>query len=122
MARMDQLSEMPNFSETLAGVCPNHHSWPMLRRTWLPVLPVLVVLGTTFTPAANAQPDVSTRTVGATTTFEYTTAQFENRLLSRTNARRARVGCAPVKLNSSLIRSSRAHSAAMARVQQLSHQ
>src|SRR5690242_18303981 len=107
---------MPNISESLAGVCPNHHSWPMLRRTWLPVLPVLLILGSTLTPAANAQTERSS------TTFEFTTVQFENRLLSRTNARRARVGCAPVKLNSSLIRSSRGHSVLMARAQRLAHQ
>jgi uncharacterized protein YkwD len=94
----------------------------MLRRTWLPVLPVLLVLGLTHTPAADAQPDRSTRTVAATSTYEFTTVQFENRLLSRTNTRRARVGCAALRLHSSLITAARGHSARMARTDQLSHQ
>lgn len=94
----------------------------MLRRTWLPVLPVLLVLvGLVVSPAADAQPDRSTPTVAAATTYELTTYQFENRLLSRTNSRRARVGCAPLRLNGSLVKAARGHSSRMAAANQLSH-
>lgn len=94
----------------------------MLRRSWLPVLPVLLMLLSTTTPAADAQPGPSTRTAAATSTYALTTAQFENRLLSRTNTRRARIGCPQLRLNSSLIRAARTHSALMARTRTLSHQ
>jgi uncharacterized protein YkwD len=93
----------------------------MLRRSWLPVLPVLLVLGLTATPAADAQSDPRTRAATATTDA-LTTVQFENRLLSRTNTRRERVGCAPLRVNSSLVRAARAHSYRMAQARQLSHQ
>lgn len=95
----------------------------MLRRTWLPVLPMLMVLvGLTVTPAADAQPYRPTRTVAATYTYRYTTVQFESRLLSRTNSRRLAVGCVALRPNSYLQKAARAHSARMAAAQKLSHQ
>jgi len=93
----------------------------MLRRLWLPVLPVLLILMSTTTPAADARPD-RPRTVEAAGTYALTTAQFEARLLSRTNTRRARVGCPAVRSAASLVRAARAHSALMARSRTLSHQ
>jgi uncharacterized protein YkwD len=94
----------------------------MLRRTWLPVLPVLLVLvGSAVTPAADAQPGRSTPTAVAASTYQFTTIQFENRLLTRTNNRRAAVGCVALRSNSSLIKAARGHSSRMASQGTLSH-
>ena len=127
MAQPGQKSELPNFSESVARAVPDLHSCPMLRRTWLPVLPVLLVLVSTITPAADASlaPGTGTRATDASrasAVYEFTTVQFENRLLSRTNTRRARVGCAPVRINASLVRAARAHSTRMASTRAMAHQ
>lgn len=93
----------------------------MLRRTWLPVLPVLLVLvGLTATPAANARPAPST-TPTARSAYTISTYTFEARLLTLTNQRRARVGCVPLTRNVPLVRAARGHSARMAYRRTLSH-
>ncbi|MGO4257428.1 CAP domain-containing protein [Marmoricola sp. RAF53] len=97
----------------------------MLRRMVLPVLPVLVLvlLGPVGTPAeaisGRTEPPAATR---SSATSQYTTAQFENRLLSRVNARRARIGCAKLRLVPTLTSAARGHSARMANSRSLSHQ
>lgn len=97
----------------------------MLRRTLLPVLPVLVLIlsGFTHTPAdalsGRTTPPTATRSSGS---YPFTTTQFENRLLSRVNTRRHRVGCPELKLNAHLVSAARGHSNQMASRRSLSHQ
>ncbi|MBO9524218.1 MAG: hypothetical protein J7518_21985 [Nocardioidaceae bacterium] len=94
----------------------------MLRRTWLPVLPVLLVLvGSAFTPAADAQPSPSNTTTAGARSTAITTYDFEARLLTLTNQRRARVGCGAMVRNVPMVRAARGHSSRMAYARQLSH-
>jgi uncharacterized protein YkwD len=96
----------------------------MLRRTWLPVLPVLLVLtGLVVTPAADARPgSPSTTAAAARSAYSMTTYTFEGRLLTLTNQRRARVGCGPLARNVPMVRAARGHSSRMAAARKLTHQ
>lgn len=83
---------------------------------------LMLVLGLTSTPAADARPGRTAGPVAASSTYALTTVQFENRLVSRTNTRRANIGCPLLRVNTSLIKSSRGHSARMASTGEFSHQ
>lgn len=95
----------------------------MLRRTWLPVLSVLLVLmGLAVTPAADAQAGSSSpTTTAARSAYSMSTYTFEYHLLVLTNRRRAHVGCAPLARNVYLVRAARGHSARMAAARTLTH-
>jgi uncharacterized protein YkwD len=94
----------------------------MPRRLWLPVLPVLLVLGLTSTPAANAESSRAVAQAGLPSMSTLTTTQFENRLVYRTNNRRQRIGCPALRINSSLTAAARTHSARMVSSGDFSHQ
>jgi uncharacterized protein YkwD len=72
-------------------------------------------------PSATA----TTTPAAAATRASYTTltaTQFQNRLLARTNARRERIGCRDLRLNSALVLAARRHTTRMADAHTLSHQ
>ena len=104
----------------------------MLQRTLLPVLPVLVLVlgGLALTPAEASEPTASPVGVRSTPldgptqdrAMQYTTAQFESRLMAQVNSRRTKVGCPKLRLHASLRASSRAHTTRMADRHTLSHQ
>ena len=90
---------------------------------WLPMLVVLVSASTGSLTATSAHAAPRTPSGGgrhASTTLG--AAYFESSLLARTNARRARHGCRPVRANAALALAARLHSARMSAQDALSHQ
>jgi uncharacterized protein YkwD len=91
------------------------------KRLWLSLL---VVLSFAFAGALSASADAvpSSRAVSARqapTTFS--PGDFESRLLARTNTRRARHGCRPLRQNAALTLAARLHSTRMSDQSELSH-
>lgn len=100
------------------------HSEHMHRKTLISALIGLVVLGGSALPGTGAVAAAST--AGATTTTAsaratMTTVEFENRLLSLTNARRAKIGCGALRANTALIKAARLHTKRMVTARSLSH-
>ncbi|MFL6156153.1 MAG: CAP domain-containing protein [Marmoricola sp.] len=98
----------------------------MPRRT----TPALVTLGLSLVLALGAlQGSVAGSATAATPasasparTITITTTQFQNRVLSLVNARRARVGCPALRPNAYLNRAARIHNNLMVTAHNLSHQ
>jgi uncharacterized protein YkwD len=91
----------------------------MKRPTWSPLLVAgLMLLAPLATAPARAETTPSAARTASTT---LSAGLFESRLLTRANYRRARHGCRPVRLDPSLVRSARTHSARMLRQHTLSH-
>jgi uncharacterized protein YkwD len=67
--------------------------------------------------AAPASPGVADRQAPTT----YSAGDFESRLLARTNTRRARHGCRPLRQNAALTLAARLHSVRMSDQSELSH-
>lgn len=92
------------------------------RRKWLPVLLGLLCLAGLGAPPGHAAVAAGAagpaERAGATT---LSAAEFESRLVARTNARREARGCRPLRLHAALTLAARQHSARMADARQLSH-
>jgi uncharacterized protein YkwD len=78
-----------------------------------PMLMGLLCAAASVLPLPSASARASYTTLTAT--------QFENRLLTRTNARRENHGCRALRLNSALVLAARRHSTRMAEQRTLSH-
>lgn len=96
-----------------------------MRRSTIPTVLLGVALacaGAVGPGAAQAAPTAgSTTTAVGMTASLLSTQDFENRLLLRTNHRRALHGCRALRLNASLVVAARLHSARMSAQSDLSH-
>jgi uncharacterized protein YkwD len=102
----------------------DRHSVAMLKRMLLTVLSVLVLIlgGLALTPAdAPHNEAAAPAAAGTTSARTLTAARFESRLVTLLNRRRTSVGCAQFRVNSSLVRAARAHSALMGKRRRMSH-
>ena len=84
---------------------------------WLSLLMGLMLLA----PLAPAPAAATTPTGARAATTTISAAVFESRLLVRTNVRRARHGCRPLRTNTALVAAARMHSARMSSQRDLSH-
>ena len=85
---------------------------------------LLVVLFGTSLGGLSVSADASTASPGdpaRRTPTTYSPGDFESRLLARTNTRRARHGCRPLRPNAALALAARLHSLRMAGQSELSH-
>jgi uncharacterized protein YkwD len=93
------------------------------KRLWLSMLVVLVSASTGSLTATSAHAEAhaasSGRRTGSTT---FGASDFESWLLAKTNVRRARHGCRPLRSNAALTVAARLHSARMSAENMLSHQ
>lgn len=112
-----------NFAESVATGHSRRHSVRVTKRLWLSMLVVLVSASTgcltaTSAEAATRAPAAGRRSVSTT----FGASDFESWLLAKTNVRRARHGCRPLRSNAALTVAARLHSARMSAEDMLSHQ
>jgi uncharacterized protein YkwD len=99
----------------------------MVRRLLLLLAPAVLLTGT-LTGSLTAPAAEATGTSGAitaataATASSLSTSQFEARLVSLTNARRTRIGCADLRVSSALVYAARAHTLRMVQTGSFSHQ
>jgi uncharacterized protein YkwD len=95
----------------------------MSRRVLLPMLVGLLgFTGASILPLPSSVAAASGATVTQTSSrMTMSTTEFETRLLSRANVRRANHGCRPFRLHSALVLAARRHSTSMAGRRELSH-
>ena len=86
------------------------------RRVWF-VVAAGLMCAAPLTPAAGA----TSPSASGTTLVTMSPGTFEARLLVRTNYRRARHGCAALRLNAPLVSAARLHSSRMSGTNDLSH-
>jgi len=91
------------------------------KRLWLSLLVVLASAGTGALSVSGAEAARSVRAVDGRTAMA-SVADFDSRLFARTNARRARHGCRPLRLDASLVTAAEQHGLRMVAERDLSHQ
>jgi uncharacterized protein YkwD len=114
------------FTEPLASPHTDRQSVRVTRRLGPAALVGLLALSVAQAPAADASASATssstsssaTSATGATT---LSSATFESRLFVRTNVRRQRHGCRPLRLNGPLALAARRHSELMSYRDDLSH-
>jgi uncharacterized protein YkwD len=114
---------MSNVRKNLRTDRHTRHSSPMSFKSGTSRLPLIVVIlliaGLVGLPSSATASTSSTTATARTTSL--TPAQFENRLVALTNARRQKIGCPVLRVNSILVGTARLHTKRMVTTGSFSH-